>query len=332
MKVAELIKLRSPYWEELEDLSIQMGGKLGKADPDRVSRFATLYRAACADLALAESYQLPPQTVEYLHRLVGRAHNQLYRSQGYQFNSWTKRIFTDTPRLIFNDVCIQIVTIIFWGLFLIAAYLSYNTTVWPGFSEAVVGVEGLDQLRESYGQFGGNRGVGSNTFMMGYYIHNNATIGLQCFVMMLLVIPGFVVLSYNAIYLGAVFGVMFRPDSGAASENFQNFVTAHGPFELTAIILAAGAGLKIGLSWIMSDGLNRKDSLLKTARESLPIVMCAVVLFVLAAMIEGFISPHGDFPWWGKGTVAVGSSCLLMIYFVVLGYPAAWPGGEDDGF
>ena len=332
MKVAELIKLRSPYWEELEDLSIQMGGGRGKADTDRVSRFATLYRAACADLALAESYQLPPQTVEYLHRLVGRAHNQLYRSQGYQFNSWTKRIFTDTPRLIFNDLCIQIVTIIFWGLFLIAAYLSYNTTVWPGFSEAVVGVEGLDQLRESYGRFGGNRGVGSNTFMMGYYIQNNATIGLQCFVMMLLVIPGFVVLSYNAIYLGAVFGVMFRPDSGAASENFQNFVTAHGPFELTAIILAAGAGLKIGLSWIMSDGLNRKDSLLKTARESLPIVMCAVVLFVLAAMIEGFISPHGDFPWWGKGTVAVGSSCLLMIYFVVLGYPAAWPGGEDDGF
>ncbi|MDG1510329.1 MAG: stage II sporulation protein M [Mariniblastus sp.] len=331
MKVAELIKLRSPFWKELEDLSIQMGGRLSKAAPDDVSRFATLYRAACADLALAESYQLPPQTVEYLHRLVGRAHNQLYRSQSYQFKSWTKRIFSDTPRLIFNDPCIQIVTVIFWGLFLIAGYLSYNTDVWPGFSEAVVGTEGLDQLRGSYSQFGGNRGIGSGAFMMGYYIQNNATIGLQCFVMMLMVIPGFVVLSYNAIYLGAVFGFMFRPDSGAASENFQNFVTAHGPFELTAIILAAGAGLKIGLSWVMSGGLNRKDSLLKTARESLPIVMCAVVLFVLAAVIEGFISPLSDFPWWGKGTVAVGSSCLLMIYFVVLGYPAAWPGGEEDG-
>ena len=332
MKVAELIKRRSPFWKELEELSIQMGGRLSKVDPAYVIGFTTLYRAACADLALAESYQLPPQTVEYLHRLVGRAHNQLYRSQGYQFKGWAKRIFSDTPRLIFNDPCIQIATVLFWGLFLLAAYLSYHTTVWPGFSEAVVGVDGLDQLRGSYNQFGGNRGVGSGAFMMGYYIQNNATIGLQCFVMMLLVIPGIVVLSYNAIYLGAVFGFMFRPDSGAASENFQNFVTAHGPFELTAIILAAGAGLKIGLSWIMSDGLNRKDSLLKTARESLPIVMCAVVLFVLAAVIEGFVSPLGDFPWWGKGTVAVGSSCLLMIYFVVLGYPAAWPGGEEDGF
>jgi hypothetical protein len=83
---------------------------------------------------------------------------------------------------------------------------------------------------------------------------------------------------------------------------------------------------------MMTDGLNRKDSLLKTAREALPIVMCAVVLFAFAALIEGFISPLGDFPWWGKGTVAVVSSCLLMIYFVALGYPAAWPGGEEDGF
>ena len=332
MKVAELIKQRSPYWRELEELSMRMGGRKKKSDPDQVTRFTTLYRAACADLALAESYQLPPQTVEYLHRLVGRAHNQLYRSQSYQLQSWTKRIFRDTPRQIFNDPCIQIATVLFWGLFLIAGYLSYNTTIWPGFSEAVVGVEGLDQMRDMYTGFGGNNGIGSRSFMMGFYITNNATIGLSCFVMMLLVIPGIVVLSFNAIYLGTVFGFMFRQESGAASENFQNFVTAHGPFELTAIILAAGAGLKIGLSWMMTDGLNRKDSLLKTAREALPIVMCAVVLFALAALIEGFISPLGDFPWWGKGTVAVVSSCLLMIYFVALGYPAAWPGGEEDGF
>ncbi len=138
-------------------------------------------------------------------------------------------------------------------------------------------------------------------------------------------IPGLVTLSYNAVNLGAVFGFMFRPELGESSVNFQNFVTAHGPFELTAIILSAGAGLKIGLGWLMTGGLSRSDSLLKTAREALPIAMCAVVLFILAALIEGFISPTstGFMPWWVKGVVAVGSSCGLMIYFVVLGYPQA---------
>ena len=90
-----------------------------------------------------------------------------------------------------------------------------------------------------------------------------------------------------------------------------------------AIILSAGAGLRIGLSWLITHELSRKDSLIQTARETLPIAMCAVVLFCLAAMIEGFISPTSSewLPWWVKGAVAVASSCLLMIYFVVLGYP-----------
>jgi uncharacterized membrane protein SpoIIM required for sporulation len=159
--------------------------------------------------------------------------------------------------------------------------------------------------------------------MWGYYISHNASIGISCFVTMLFVLPGMITLSFNAVQLGTVFGYMFRPELGDASVNFQNFVTAHGPFELTAIILSAGAGLKIGLSWIITGGLSRTDSLVRTAREALPIAMCAVVLFCLAAMIEGFISPTTTayMPWWIKGAIAVISSCLLMVYFVVLGYP-----------
>jgi uncharacterized membrane protein SpoIIM required for sporulation len=110
---------------------------------------------------------------------------------------------------------------------------------------------------------------------------------------------------------------------GDAGLNFQNFVTAHGPFELTAIILAASAGLRIGLGWLSTSGLSRSDSLIKSAREALPIAMCAVILFFMAAAIEGFVSANTEqeFPWWGKAIVAWLSSASLLIYFVVLGYP-----------
>ncbi len=60
---------------------------------------------------------------------------------------------------------------------------------------------------------------------------NNASIGISCFVSMLFVLPGLITLTFNAVQLGTVFGFMFRPDLGDASVNFQNFVTAHGPFE-----------------------------------------------------------------------------------------------------
>lgn len=325
MRVSELIEKRQPFWLELEKLCDDISGRQG-TDPETVTRFSTLYRAACADLALAESYQLPPNTVDYLHRLVARAHNQMYRSHRFQWRRWYKRIFEDTPKLVFNDPCVHLCTIVFWGLFLISAYLAYENTVWPGFAEQVVGEEQLEMFTEMYESFGS----GGTSAAMGFYVNHNATIGLSCFVMMLFVLPGMVTLTFNAVYLGTVFGFMFRPELGDASVNFKNFVTAHGPFELTAIVLSAGAGLKIGLGWLKTNGYGRLDALVRTAREALPIVMCAVVLFILAAMIEGFISPTSEtfLPWWVKGLVAVFSSCLLMIYFVVLGYPR--PGEQRD--
>ena len=321
MKVAERIARRQVHWRELEKLCTEDQKTLRK-NAEKLVRFSELYRSACADLALAESHQLPPQTIDYLHRLVAVAHNQLYRSTKYQWQNWFKILFEDTPRAIFCEPCIHFCFVVFWGLFLTSAYLAYENSAWPAFAAEVVGEETLEFVEESYRGFGGRDFTGNST-MTGFYILNNAGIGLSCFVSMLFLIPGFVTLSSNAVQLGAVFGYMFRPDLGDASIHFKTFVTAHGPLELTAIVISAGAGLKIGLSWLVTNGLSRADSLVKTARQALPIVMCAVVLFCMAALIEGFISPtpEKNMPWWVKGSVSAFTTLMLMFYFVILGYP-----------
>jgi hypothetical protein len=46
----------------------------------------------------------------------------------------------------------------------------------------------------------------------------------------------------------------------------------------------------------------------------------AGILFALAALIEGFLSPSSA-PYWIKVLVAIISSAILMIYFVLLGMP-----------
>lgn len=323
MKVSELIRRRQPMWMELERLCSLISSPTTKPDQAMIKKFSSLYRAACADLALAEAYQLPPNTVDYLHRLVARSHNQLYRSRGFHWQQWVYRVFVETPQTIFREPCVHIATAVFWGLFLLAGFLACDNNLWPGFAETVVGESQLNASQASFTSFGQGRSFGTDGSMFGFYVNHNASIGLNCFVTMLFVLPGLVTLAFNAVQLGAVFGFMFRPDIGDASYNFQNFVTAHGPFELTAIVLSAGAGLKIGLSWIITRGLDRRDSLVKAAREALPIAMSAVILFCLAAVIEGFISPteSARMPWWVKGCVATVCNFLLLIYFVVLGFP-----------
>jgi uncharacterized membrane protein SpoIIM required for sporulation len=319
MKVAQLLDKRRGNWHELERLCERLTAPGVRFSYQEYARFAALYRAVCADLALAESYQLPMNTVQYLHRLVGRAHNLLYRRRKFDVQRILDMLFIEVPQRIFQDRAVQTAFVLFWGLFMLATVMAYSQQAFPQFAEEVLTSQGIEGLESNF-KDSPNRSLEANMMMAGFYIWNNTGIGLQCFSWGLLVIPGLFVLCTNALSLGAAFGYMSRPDV-PAGENFFEFVTAHGPFELTAIVISAGAGLKLGMSWIAPGRFNRADAMRKAGTEALPIMGSAVVMFFLAAMIEGFISPVPFIPFWMKGAISAFSTLLLTFYFVVLGFP-----------
>ncbi len=321
MKVSDLLKSRQASWGELERLcSLIEGSVRRKLDPAMLARFSSLYRSACADLALADAYRLPPTTIHYLHRLVGRAHNQLYRSRRFNVGTWTRQLMVDVPRRLFSDNCLRLAFCIFWGMFLLSGFMAYTV---PGYSEQVMGKLWTMQLEEMYsepiqGRDAGASGGMAGGGMAGFYIRHNTSIGLQCFAFGLLFgVAGLFVTATNAAMLGASFGHMA---AGPHADNFYHFVTAHGPFELTAIVLSAAAGMKLGFSLIDTRGLTRTASLRRTAVEAMPTMGAAMVMFLLAALIEAFLSPSAS-PYWVKASVAVLSGALLVVYFLVLGYP-----------
>lgn len=320
MKVAELLDRRRKNWQELESLCTAMAqSSKKKKDAAMISKFAALYRSACADLALADAYQLPPNTIQYLHLLVGRAHNQLYRSRRFDFATWRRILLEDVPRQIFADRCVQACFVLFWGIFILSAILARSTVIWPDYAEQIMGAAFIEQLEAMFSEKITGRSADADMMMAGFYIYNNTGIGLQCFAGGILVIPGLYITTFNAALLGASFGYMSRADV-AAGENFFHFVTAHGPFELTAIVLAAGGGLRIGSSWVRTGGLSRAASLAKVSKQAMPVMGASIVLFLLAALIEGFVSPSG-LPYEFKALIAIVSSAMLMTYFVVLGIP-----------
>jgi uncharacterized membrane protein SpoIIM required for sporulation len=317
MKVVELLERRRQNWQELERYCERIS--LASLNTAEISRFSALYRAACADLALSNSYQLPENTVQYLHKLVGRAHNQLYRAKRFDLKAWGKMLLEDVPQRIFNDRCVQTMFVFFWGFFILSAWLSYSKTAWPEFADEMIPKQMMEQMNANFKEPIDGRDGDTNLQMAAFYIRNNTGIGLQCFVWGLLVIPGLYITAKNAVWLGAAFGYMARPDV-PQGENFFHFVRAHGPFELTAIVLSAGAGLRLGLAWIMPGQLSRGASLQKNGAEMMPVMCAAMLMFFFAAIIEGFLSPSAA-PLWVKSGVALISSALLAFYFVVLGFP-----------
>lgn len=313
MKVAALLEERQKNWLELDRLCSAARRSL---DAPTRTRFAALYRAACADLALADAYQLPPNTVQYLHQLVGRAHNQLYRSRHLNLAAWSTLLLRDVPRHIFQDRCVQLVFLVFWATFLISAVMAYQHDGW---AEQIMPKGMAESLETNFKEPIGDRDPQVNYAMAAFYIRHNTSIGLRCFAWGILIVPGLHETLSNALILGAAFGYMGRPDVPEGA-NFFNFVTAHGPFELTAIVLAAGAGLRLGMGWLTTGGLTRTASLQKTANEAMPMMGASMLMFFMAAMIEGFLSPT-SLDYSIKATVAIMSSGMLMFYFIFLGFP-----------
>lgn len=315
MKAAELLETRRENWRELDQLCAQMEGRSKRRlGAEKVARFAALYRSACADLALADAHQLPAGTIEYLHLLVGRAHNQLYLSHKFNLAAWTAEMLHELPQRLFQDNCLRLAFFAFWGVFLATMYLSYIS---PDFKLQLLGKEDLKKYEEMHnGDYQSN--LASGAAGTGMYALHNGSIGLQCFAFGLLGgVGGLFVTISNALTLGAVFGHF------ASIENrvpFFQFVTAHGPFELTAIILAAGAGMRLGFALIFTGGWTRAASLRNAGHEAVPAACLSVVMFCLAGLIEAFISPS-NLHYAIKAFIGIASIGIMVFYFVVLGYP-----------
>lgn len=316
MKVSDLLEARREKWRDLQEICERLESRgRRQLDAPMVSRFASLYRAACADLALADAHQLPQETIRYLHQLVGRAHNQLYRSRLFRLSTWARQLLVDVPQRLFRDKALWLAFCIFWGVFLLSGMLCF---VRPEFAQHVVGKEQLTKIEEMYSQPVDRENPAFRGGMMGFYIANNAGIGLRCFAMGLVFgVGGLLVTLSNAAMLGGIFGHMATTSQ---SDHFFHFVTAHGPYELTAVVLAAGAGMRMGFALLETKGLTRIASLRRAAAEAMPTMGAFVVLFMMAALIEAFVSPS-PLPYSVKIGVCVFSILTLVFYFVVLGYP-----------
>jgi uncharacterized membrane protein SpoIIM required for sporulation len=318
--LAETVQRRRADWHRLEKMLDQVtAGSLRGCTGSSLADLSDLYRSACADLAMADQYRLSPETVNYLHGLVGKAHNSIYRSRRFQFHLWWDVAFRQAPQQIFRDRCVHICGVLFFGLFALSTYLAYDENAFPGFAERILGADQISMMEDNFSDLEFGRPIDSNLTMVAFYIQHNTGIGLQCFAMGPLIIPGLYMTGLNATVLGASFGYMARGGTGGG-DAFLEFVTAHGAFELTAIALAAAAGLRIGVGWLITGGLTRLASLELRAREAVPIMAVSGVLFFLAAMTEGLLSPS-SLPYLFKAIWAVFSSALMMFYFVVLGYP-----------
>ncbi|MEB0266001.1 stage II sporulation protein M [Cryobacterium sp. 10I5] len=155
---------------------------------------------------------------------------------------------------------------------------------------------------------------------------NNAWIAAQCVAFGILgVYVPYIVLS-NAQNIGVTAAVMFAYGKG---DVFFLYIAPHGMLELTAIFVAAAAGLRIVWSWIAPGGRTRGQALAEDSRALATVAIGLVFVLLVSGVIEGFVTP-APWPWPVKIGIGFAALCAFLAYMLVLGRRAARAGETGD--
>ncbi len=313
---------RTPRWRELDELVREAGRRPEQLGADRVRRLGMLYRGAAADLALARlRFPRDPTTIA-LEQRVGRARHLVYHapSRRESFVDFVKHDYWAAVRRR-------------WPALLIAAVLLLGSAgvsaVWadrdpgragglaPGAYEAVthprphgsdLGLSGAKRAGLSGQIFTNNIRVTFLAFAAG------VAAGLGTALLLL----------WNGIQLGVVAGLAVGSGNGRV---FFELVTAHGVLELSCIIVAAAAGMRMGWALVEPGRLTRARALGLEAREAVKIVLGTAPWLVVAGLIEGFLTPAGT----GLATVVVVGFGVAAVYWgLVLALGRATPAPETS--
>jgi uncharacterized membrane protein SpoIIM required for sporulation len=92
-----------------------------------------------------------------------------------------------------------------------------------------------------------------------------------------------------------------------------SFVAAHGSLELPAILIAGGAGFRLGYAMLFPGELRWKDSVARGGLEATRLVSGIIPMLVIAGCLEGFFSPSHA-PIWLKFTVGGMLFTLLNLW------------------
>ena len=92
----------------------------------------------------------------------------------------------------------------------------------------------------------------------------------------------------NGFMLGAIVGATLPY---AMAGRLLEFVAAHGPLELTLIVVSAAAGLAMGQALVAASDRPRRDVVREAAGRSLVVLGGCLPWFVLLGLVEGLISP-----------------------------------------
>jgi uncharacterized membrane protein SpoIIM required for sporulation len=156
---------------------------------------------------------------------------------------------------------------------------------------------------------------------------NNVWVAAESLIFgVLLGLPTLYVLLNNALNLGIDGGLMIG--HGKTAE-FFGLILPHGMLELSAVFLAAAAGLRLGWAIIDPGPRPRARALAEEGRATITIALGMIVVLLVSGVIEAFVTPS-PLPTWARILIGAAAEAAFLGYVLVLGRRAVRAGLSSD--
>ena len=267
------------------DALLERGSKLRK-DPDAIRRLSELYRATAADLAIARRRMPGDPLVAALERRVVSARQRLAgldrsrpRIVHFVTTGYWRRI-RERPRILLVAFLFLMVP---WMLASIWATHepAKAAGLVPGGAESVTSRD-----RADFGLSADEKAETSATIFT-----NNIRVTFLAFALGIAAgVGALALLGYQGVVLGATFGLAIHVGNG---EPLFEFVFPHGILELSCIIVAGAAGMRMGWAIVAPGYRTRAAALRAEAAGAIEMIAGTALVLVLCGIVEGSLSTSG---------------------------------------
>lgn len=288
-------------WDRLRMLTV-MAHQPANLTPDELDELLALYQRTGAHLAHARvAYRSDPYLVGRLTFLVGEAHGVLYGQRSTNVVQALRNFFVRSfPSAVWElrrfIVVSALLTLVPWMVMTIwigASGAAFELTADPVTRDAYIGSQFEDYYSSQPAQ-----NFASQVFF------NNVRVAILAFAAgILLCVFTAAILVYNGLNVGVAGGLFTHVGEW---EKFWGLILPHGMLELSAVIVAGAAGLRLGWTVITPGDRTRGEAISAVARSTGNVILGLVVGFGIAALVEGFVTGR-DWPTWlriGIGALA----------------------------
>lgn len=304
--VDAFIAAHQDRWARLDELVGRAAAAPRSLAPEELDELLALHLATSSHLSTARTHLGDPDLVAGLSRRVSRSAAVVHGTRARSWQAVRDAVVSAFPAAVWHlKRPIAVSTLVFVASFAVMA-------IWLAVSPAAVEASAPAAVRQAYLEedFEAYYSSEPGTAFAARVFTNNAAVGALAFgTGIAWGIPTLAVLVLNGVNVGLAAG-LFHAAGDAVT--FWTLILPHGLLELTAVFIAGGTGLALGWAAVAPGDRRRTEALAEEGRRAIVVVLGLVVVFLVAGLLEGYVTA-APWPTWAR----VGTGAVVWAGFLV---------------